>query len=259
MGNEEDFFSDYDDATSDVTNSSHQTFENNLRRWFSTIEMSPVAGPLEKIITDLIDFDYLKIEIGAAMIVGTNAKLDWPRSPNEYLAKRLQIFRGFSNESLNPLNFAHKFYQSSSTRLDDFISLLVTNLFMPTARDFRKQVERTIRDVATGDIALASDRIVTRSDNFEKFAEIEIETDKVIKGINESNILAGLEEKHRLIAEIAAGSDVMKQNQSRWGAIKNTILVALKYLLHKISDTAIGLIIKKLIGLIFEVYHISPF
>ncbi len=246
-----DFFDDYDDSSNDVENSTYQTFEGNLQRWLNIIDESAIAGALITSLTNSVELKpWLNKQMPSIGGMVGSGKIEWPKSQREYLAIRVAIFRGFLNDQINLIDFALHFFSSGSTQYDDLVRELNTQLFSNTARDLKKLLERTVRDVSAGDLALASDRIVLRSDNSIQFDLIEDNTNEVLQRINDSNVLAALEDKERLIAEIATGRDLIKKNRIRWGAIKNTILASLKYLLTKVAGTTLEISIQKLIALI---------
>ena len=169
--------------------------------------------------------------------------LNWPTDRDEFLAMRLGLFREFASQGIDVLDFGMHFFYAGSSRYDDTLNEISTQLFQPTVRDFRKHLEKVVRDLDAGELSLAADRIVKRSDNSEKFDEVIEASDEVVKALRENNSYENAVEKERLIAEIVSGTYLLRAAEVRIEAIKATIWAALKYLSKKVWDNALNVLI----------------
>lgn len=250
----QDFLALYQDAVDYVNSSGHRTYVDNLRNWFAIIEENPVARTLLQSLNQSVKInDWLQnsTEPGDGTVGSGN--LNWPESRDETLAIRLCLFRLFSTGEIDPLEFGSQYYFDGSSKYDDVINSLNNQLFFQTYREFQRRVERAYRDIQLGEATMASDRIVKRSDNSKEFDDVVRTSTEVIEAFEKNNSYENFEEKKRLIAEIAAGRDLLKMSEMRIEAIRNTIWSALRFLVKKVADVSltkvIGIAIVKLAAL----------
>lgn len=241
----QDFLALYQDATDYVNSSGFRTYVDNLRNWFATIEDNAVARSLLKSLDQSVNIDeWLQTSTEAGDGTIGSGVLHWPESRDETLALRLCLFRLFSTKEMDPLEFGTQYYYDGHSKQDDIIQSLNNQLFFQTYREFQRRVERAYRDIQRGEAAMASDRIVKRSDNSKEFDEVVSTSGEVIEVLEKNNSYENFEEKRRLIAEIAAGRDLLKISEIRKDAIRNTIWNALRFLAKKVLDASFS----KLIG-----------
>jgi hypothetical protein len=133
---------DFQDYADDVTRSRHQTFDDAIRRFASTLVDNT---PLGDVIAQLpqVDFDqwYSKQLTTVGGMVGSGT-ITWPVDGRERLAMQVEMVRRMASDRLDVLDFAQNFMCVGS-RFDDNIAEFVQQIFRPFVRDFLRIVHDT--------------------------------------------------------------------------------------------------------------------
>lgn len=223
----ESFLVDYDDATEDVTNSKHISFLDNLQQWFTIMDENPEAkAVLHSLESSVVFSEWLRSARAAKESDSDNGELPWPKPRRQRLAMRVGLFRVFAKEEADPLDFNTQFFNSNNN-FDAMIGDIVDQLFIPTARDLRKELDNANTSrVQSGDVP-ASDRVVTLDHNSPDYTNINKALEDAEVAITQSNSFPDPVEKEQLVAEVSAGRRLLRASQVRLQAFMQTAWWAL--------------------------------
>lgn len=232
------FFEDYDDASSDVIGANHKVFTERLRIWFQTLDSNPLVSSVVQSLESLVVFDKWYAD-QCALITGMvgSGTLRWPADRDASLGLHLSLLRAISTDKIDSTYFAMNFLDSG-THYDTMVSKITTLIFMVAKRDLHKKLVRPDTYTKPIDEIPAADRVVRRDDNASAFNDAISATRNVVSALEGINDYPNVEEKQRLIAEIAAGQTLLLAPEVRAAAVWSTVWSAIKFLVNKFLDGA---------------------
>jgi len=236
-----ELWEEYDELVADVGNSGYQTFSHNLRRWFVFLDSSaPIAGVVLR-TENLAEFKswYDRCLQTMGGMVGS-AQLDWPEDVGRQLGLKLGLFRAFATENVQSTDFClHFLYVRGDFNAQ--VSNLITQLFLPMARELRRYVRRQIqREAELLPVVPAADRFVDLNHNSAAYREAVEALKKAEEAVSEANDYDDLDDRELRVAEISATRRLLQSTRVRVAAITMVAGPTLTWLAEKFAGGVIG-------------------
>lgn len=128
---------DYDNAESDLTDSNHDTFGNNLKRFFHVLRNNPLLSTIIADQIPIVDFDswygHAKSTVRGPVGSGT---LDWPLDKLDRLAHQMALLEQMTDGKESVIHFCHKFMYSENN-FDSMVYEFTSQIVRPFTRDLR--------------------------------------------------------------------------------------------------------------------------
>ena len=250
------FFSEYDDVTSDVANSTSATFETNLDRWFEFLDEIPLVTRVTSDLQTRLNFDewYNESEKTVGSWVGSG-ELRWPKGKENRLSAQLSLFRSFAQEKRNYVDFHHEFVGTSS-QFDDMVFDLNRQIFSPMARDLKRHMDQMFTPLSEQQLLMtpASDRTVPINHNSVDYAEAIEQLDRLEELIRTSNEFSeNAESRQSIAAEVSATRRLLDAMMVRLDAIISLCYRTLESLAKKFADLALGKIASAVLTLLGKI------
>lgn len=233
-----------------ATNADHQEIQRVLQRWFYTIERAPdnilaiVGGITATTSLQAVNDNMVRIQNG----IGNN-QFVWPLTKEERLGGQHFFLQATSNENFEFTAFLVGFYDTQHGNLNDSNDQFVMRFFSTYARELTRYLEMRLN----GDPVPASDRIVAIDHNSREFSAIEVGLEKVEIALAGNN---SIEDKELTQAELAAGRKIIEAPKARVTLVRKLLIGPLVHISEVGRDTALGIAVTSLIGLILAYFGI---
>lgn len=231
-----------------ATNADHQEIQRVLQRWFYTIERAPdnilaIVGEITATTSlQAVNDNMVRIQNGIG-----NSQFVWPLTREERLGGQHFFLQEASNENFEFTAFLVGFYYVQHGNLNDSNDQFVKTFFSTYARELTRYLEMRLN----GDPVPASDRIVAIDHNSKEFSAIEAGLDDVERALAGNN---SIEDKKLTQAELAAGRKIIEAPKARVILVRKLLIDPLVHISKVGRDTALGIAVTKLIGLILAYF-----
>jgi hypothetical protein len=244
----DDWLEIYEELTDQVSRSKHQMFMHNLQQWFDHLDETPsVAKFIAGIETD-VDFKSWIEE--CERTASEDGTLKWPRDKSKRLGLQLSLFRAFANEAQDVTDFASNFMYSQNN-YDVMVSDVVDQLFIPLARDVRRQSQRVLEQPNVWPVAIpASDRTVRLDHNNPDYRTAIKDLETLEEAVRGNNDFSDPEDKEQRVAELGATRRLLVAARARVDALLVVAYRGLQYLAKTFADKAIGALAVGLLALL---------
>lgn len=255
----EDLVDEYGDLVQAVSASTSEFFEDNLTRLLDFIETQQPFADVAKELLSTVAFEewYQSARETFLSMVGS-AKLTWPKERDAKLGTQLALAKHLSkNEEF--MDFYHNFL-GGSTRYDDMVSDISSQIVEPMARDLERIVRRRHQFLSLdSDIAYppVSDRILALNRDGDSYRDAVDQLSRLVREFRESNSLgADGEERERVLCELQAGQSLLQSGTVRLSAVYSVLGQSLRWVANAAGEAAVGqlavhvwVLLKKAIGI----------
>jgi len=132
---------DYKDYGQDVVNSSHEYFENNLKKFMQLLESGEPLGQRADQLLPAVDFDNWYAACLQTVGSGTGGGIiDWPVARHKRVALQRELLKRMADDRILWWRFCIDF-ANGGPGLDTNIQKLKEQLFRPFYRDFVRALE----------------------------------------------------------------------------------------------------------------------
>ena len=170
--------------------------------------------------------------------------IDWPKDENKRIGALIGLFRSFTSSDRAAFEFSSS-YVSSEGNYNDNLNDLNDQIFDPFVRDLRRYITSQLgarrEDFSLPDIP-AADRIVTPDHNSTEYTEAITAVEKAIKAVKDTNNYADADDQEQRIAELEAGTLLLKSPRFRLQALNEVLLKCLTYLAKQFVNALIGIL-----------------
>jgi hypothetical protein len=234
---------EYDDLVSTIAGANHRLYQTSLAQWFSLIDATSDFARVVSGLEALSDFDAWYEDLQRRQ-KSAGADLHLPNDQNAALGIQIALFRRMARGEINAAIFAHEFISPGERNLNTNVGQLSQQLFIPTARSLRRQLERAEAPGLSLDLSPlfvpASDRTVTLDHNAAEYAQAVRSLEKVEDAIQQANDYDDPKDKEQRIAELSAGKRLLQATRARADVLIALLYRGLLYLAKKFADVAIG-------------------
>lgn len=255
----EDLVDEYGDLVQAVSASTSEFFEDNLTRLLDFIETQQPFADVAKDLLSKVAFEgwYQTARETYLSMVGS-ARLTWPKERDAKLGMQLALAKHLSkNEEF--MDFYHNFL-GGSTRYDDMVSDISSQIVEPMARDFERIVRRRHQFLSLdSDIAYPplADRVVTVSRGGESYKDAVEHLSRLVREFRESNSLAiDVDERERVLCELQAGQVLLQSGTIRLSVVYSVLGQSLRWVANAAGEAAVGqmalhvwVLLKKVVGI----------
>jgi len=129
-------------AIIDLQQADFNTWEDPLIRIAGSLQAADLKPVRDSLATDVSLDDFLSSATAGGSMMGS-ARLNWPPEKEKRLGLSILIIEKGAADASWFLNFSHRYYYSSSSKIIASIRSITTSLIIPFGRDFKDYVEQT--------------------------------------------------------------------------------------------------------------------
>lgn len=248
MDDNEEWFLEYDVRVQDAAASLYQLYAQNLRRWFELIDEHPVFGPFTANLQSMADFAawYQHAESHMGSFNGDET-FAFPDDSVERLSILLSLHRQFASDVIPAFDFMHSFLFEEG----DFNHLTrraATQLLNPLSRDLRREFRKLIRG------GVDEERIVTLDHTNPQYKELMAALHRLETALRAINDYPAPDQQERHVAEVSAGTDLLRSNSVRIGAVWHVLRPPLQWIIKHFADKELGTLADTVLKFILNLF-----